>query len=221
MSKEPLTPDKIHKLLHANTVLSLKQIRQELGDRPRSSLFRDLKKLDLITSYSHAGQYHALRSAACFDAHGLWFFDSAGFAQYGTLKNTLIQIASDAPAGMTQKELKTLLRIKVQNTLTHLIQSNALHRQLLAESVYVYLSVDQHKAQDQLQRRRTIHERVPQVSLPPEDLIIEILLELIRATGCRAQAKDLGKSLRKRGIGIGDADIVYVLAYYDLKKNRF
>ncbi len=221
MNIEPTASDKIHNLLHTNTVLSLKQIRQELGDRPRSSLFRDLKKLDLITSYTHAGQYHALRSAACFDAHGLWFFDSAGFAQYGTLKNTLIQMVSDAPAGMTQKELKSLLRIKVQNTLTHLIQSNTLCRQLLPESVYVYLSVDRHKAEDQLHRRRTIHELVPQVSLPPEDLIIEILLELVRTTDARVQAKDLGKSLRKRGIRIGDADIVYVLVYYDLKKNRF
>jgi len=220
MSTKPSAPDKIRKLLQSNTVMSLKQIRNELGDRPRSSLFRDLKKLDLIASYTHAGQYHALKSAARFDADGLWFFEQARFAQYGTLKNTLIQMVSGAQAGMTQKELKTLLHIKVQNTLTHLIQSNALRRQLLPESAYVYLSVDKHKAEDQLRRRLAIHESVPQVSLPPENLIIEILLELIRAPGCRAQVKDLGQSLRKRGINIEDPDIVYVLAYYGIKKNR-
>lgn len=218
MSTKPSTPDKIRKLLQSNTVMSLKQIRNELGDRPRSSLFRDLKKLDLIASYTHAGQYHALKSAARFDADGLWFFEQARFAQYGTLKNTLIQMVSGAQAGMTQKELKTLLRIKVQNTLTHLIQSNALRRQLPPESVYVYLSVDKHKAEDQLRRRLAIHESVPQASLPPENLIIEILLELIRAPGYRAQVKDLGQSLMKRGINIGDPDIVYVLAYYGIKK---
>lgn len=219
MNAEPSFPDQIRKLLQSNTVMSLKQLRHELGNRPRSSLFRDLKKLDLVTSYTHAGQYHALTSAVRFDADGLWFFDQAGFAKYGTLKNTLIQIISDAQAGMTQKELKSLLRIKVQNTLTHLIQSNALERQLLPTSIYVYLSVEKHKAEDQLQRRLAIHDRAPEVgALPVENLIIEILLELIRVPECRANAKELGKLLRKRGIVIEDPDIVYVLAYYDIKK---
>ena len=218
MGAEPSFPDKIRKLLQSNRVMSLKQLRHELGQRPRSSLFRDLKKLDLVTSYTHAGQYHALKSAARFDADGLWFFDQAGFAKYGTLKNTLIQIISNAQAGMTQKELKSLLRIKVQNTLTYLVQSNAVERQLLPKSIYVYLSVEKHKAEDQLQRRLAIHDRAPEVALPAENLIIEILLQLIRAPDCRADAKELGKLLRKRGIVIGDPDIVYVLAYYDIKK---
>ncbi len=218
MNTEPSFPDKIRKLLQSNTVMSLKQLRHELGTRPRSSLFRDLTKLDLVTSYTHAGQYHALKSAARFDADGLWFFDQAGFAKYGTLKNTLIQIISNAQTGMTQKELKSLLHIKVQNTLTHLVQSNAVGRQLLPQSIYVYLSVEKHKAADQLQRRLTIDDRAPAVALPAEHLIIEILLELIRAPDCRADAKELGKLLRKRGIVIGDPDIVYVLAYYDIKK---
>jgi len=221
MNAEPSFPDKIRKLLQSNTVMPLKQLRHELGNRPRSSLFRDLKKLDLVTSYSHAGQYHALKSAARFDADGLWFFDQAGFAKYGTLKNTLIQIISNAQAGMTQKELKSLLRIKVQNTLTHLVQSNAVERQLLPTSIYVYLSVEKQKAEHQLQRRLAIHNMAPEAALPAENLIIEILLELTRAPDCRADAKELGKLLRKRGIVIGDPDIVYVLAYYDIKKNRF
>lgn len=221
MNAEPSFPDKIRRLLQSNTVMPLKQLRYELGDRPRSSLFRDLKKLDLVTSYTHAGQYHALKSAARFDADGLWFFGQAGFAKHGTLKNTLIQIISNAQAGMTQKELKSLLRIKVQNALTHLVQSNAVERQLLPTSIYVYLSVEKHKAEDQLQRRLAIHHKAPEVALPVENLIIEILLELIRAPDCRADAKELGRLLRKRGIVLGDPDIVYVLAYYDIKKNRF
>jgi len=221
MNAEPSFSDKIRRLLQSNTVMPLKQLRHELGDRPRSSLFRDLKKLDLVTSYTHAGQYHALKSAARFDADGLWFFEQAGFAKHGTLKNTLIQIISNAQAGMTQKELKSLLRIKVQNALTHLVQSNAVERQLLPTSIYIYLSMEKQKAEDQLQRRLAIHHKAPEVVLPVENLIIEILLELIRAPDCRADAKELGQLLRKRGIVIGDPDIVYVLAYYDIKKNRF
>lgn len=221
MSTEPSFSIKIRKLLLSNTVMSLTQMRHELGNRPRSSFFRDLKKLDLITSYTHAGQYHALKSAAKFDVNGLWFFEQAGFAKYGTLKNTLIQIISNAQAGMTQKELKSLLRIKVQNTLTHLLKSNSVGRQLLADRIYLYLSIDEHKAEDQLQRRLALNERAPNISLPAESIIIEILLGLIRAPRCQAEAEELGKDLRKRGIAVGDSDIVYVLTYYDIKKNRF
>ena len=211
-------PDKIRKLLQSNTVMSLKQLRCELDHRSRSSLFRDLKKLDLITSYTHAGQYHALASAARFDTHGLWFFDQAGFATSGTLKNTLIQTIANAPAGMTQKELKSLLRIPVQNTLTPLVKSNRVGRHGLPNQVYVYLSVDPHKAEQQRQRRLTLPDRGAQVSLPAEHLIIEILLELIRSPESRVQAKELGQRLRKRGITLGEPAIVYVLAYYDIKK---
>ncbi len=219
MNTEPAYPDKIRTLLQLNTVMSFKQLRLELGNRPRSSLFRDMKKLDLITSYTHAGQYHALPSTARFDAHGIWFFDQAGFAKFGTLKNTLIQIISNAPAGMTQKELKNLLRIKVQNTLTHLFKSDKVGRQCLSGHLYVYLSIDPQRAEEQRQRRLVIHDRAPDVTLPAENLIIEILLELIRTPDCRAEAKNLGSHLRKRGIAIGNPAIVYVLAYYDIKKN--
>ncbi len=54
---------RIQRLLQANTVTTLKQLRQALNGRSRSSVFRDLKQLDLITSYSHTGQYQALRAA--------------------------------------------------------------------------------------------------------------------------------------------------------------
>jgi len=46
---------KIRKLLVVNSVMSLKQLRSELNDRPRSSLYRDLKTLNLISSFTHTG----------------------------------------------------------------------------------------------------------------------------------------------------------------------
>ena len=211
-------PDKIRTLLQSNTVMSLKQLRLELGHRPRSSLFRDLKKLELVTSYTHAGQYHALRSAARFDAHGLWFFDQVGFATYGTLKNTLLQLISTAPAGMTQQELKSLLRIPVQNTLTALVKSNQVGRYGVPNQVYVYLSVAPPQAEAQQQRRWALLDTGAAMSLPAEHLIIELLLELIRIPDGRADAQELAQRLRKRGIAIAEDAIVYVLAYYDLKK---
>ena len=172
---------KIRKLLVVNSVMSLKQLRSELNDRPRSSLYRDLKTLNLISSFTHTGQYHVLNETARFDQNGLWFFQEVGFSQYGTLKKTLVQITSDSLIGMTHKEMKTLFRIEVQKPLTDLVNTNAITRQLLPSRLYVYLSADQNKAEDQLQRRLAISNRTLDITLPPESIRIEILVEVIHA----------------------------------------
>jgi hypothetical protein len=212
---------KIRKLLVVNSVMSLKQLRSELNDRPRSSLYRDLKTLNLISSFTHTGQYHVLNETARFDQNGLWFFQEVGFSQYGTLKKTLVQITSDSLIGMTHKEMKTLFRIEVQKTLTDLVNTNAITRQLLPSRLYVYLSADQNKAEDQLQRRLAISNRTLDITLPPESIRIEILVEVIHAPDRTLDATILGPLLRKRGVIIKDEEVSYVLAYYDIKKNGF
>jgi hypothetical protein len=212
---------KIRKLLVVNSVMSLKQLRSELNDRPRSSLYRDLKTLNLISSFTHTGQYHVLNETARFDQNGLWFFQEVGFSQYGTLKKTLVQITSDSLIGMTHKEMKTLFRIEVQKPLTDLVNTNAITRQLLPSRLYVYLSADQNKAEDQLQRRLAISNRTLDITLPPESIRIEILVEVIHAPDRPLDATVLGPLLRKRGVIIKDEEVSYVLAYYDIKKNGF
>lgn len=212
-------PLKIQNLLLKNGVMSVKQLRHEFSGRSRSSLFRDLQKLDVISSYTHTGQYHVLKRTAQFDASGLWFFQAIGFSQHGTLKNTLIQVISDSQAGMTHKDMKTLFRIDVQKPLTDLVNTSAVIRQLLPRRIYVYLSPDENQAEDQLQRRLAISDRTLDRALPPESVRIEILVEVIHAPERTLDEKVLGPLLRKRGVIIKDDEITYVLAYYDIKKN--
>ncbi len=98
-------PAHVERLLQPNMVMTVRQLRQALNERARSSVFRDLKQIDVITSYSHTGQYHALKSTARFDQPGLWFFNGIGFARYGTLKATLVELIAEAQAGMTHKKI--------------------------------------------------------------------------------------------------------------------
>ena len=220
MSKPRVSwPTRIQRLLQTHTVMTVQQLRQTFDDRARSSVFRDLKQLDLITSYSHAGQYHALTSSAHFDQRGLWFFNTIGFATDGTLKATLPRLISEAEAGMTHKELKTLLRVSVQNTLTELVASNTVGRQLLPNRLYLYVSQDGQKGDDQLRRRLSLQESVGSAVLPPEHIRIEILLEVIRSAPRRVDERTLGVGLRERGVAIEDRDVTGVLLYYDIKKN--
>jgi hypothetical protein len=213
------TPLKMQKLLLKNRVMSVKQLRHEFRGRSRSSLFRDLQKLDEISSFTHTGQYHVLKRSAAFDESGLWFFQDIGFSQYGTLKNTLVQVISDSQAGMTHKEMKTRLRIEVQKPLTDLVNTSAVTRQLLPNRLYVYLSATQNKAEDQFQRRLAINDRPLDIALPPVSIRIEILVEVIHAPTRTLEESVLGPLLRKRGVIIKDDEIAYVLAYYDIKKN--
>ncbi len=220
MTRKLSYPDCIRQLFQAKTVISLKQLRHELADRPRSSLFRDLQKLELLTSYSHAGQYHALQSTATFNRDGLWFYGQAAFSKYGTLKNTLATLVSSSSAGMTHKELKILLRIQVQNALTHLINTGMLRRKSLPGRSFVYLSHEASRAQVQWRKREVLDENAADMTLPPESVVIDILLEIIRGDGGAINESVLRSQLKKQGVAVPQQQLVYVLAYYDIKKNR-
>jgi hypothetical protein len=221
MSVSRNVPLQIRKLLLTNSVMSLKQLRHELNDRPRSSLFRDLGKLASISSYTHTGQYHSLYETARFDENGLWFFQDVGFSQYGTLKKALVHIISHHPVGMTHAEMKKLFRIEVQKPLTGLVNTHVVTRRMLPSRIYVYLGVDETKAEEQFQRRLALSDGPFDIVLPPETIRIELLVEIIRTAERTLDEKVLGPQLRKRGVIIRDNEIAYVLAYYDIKKNGF
>ena len=210
----------IHQLLLKNTVMSLKQLGSELQDRPRSSLFRDLKKLDLISSYTHTGQYHALTRSARFDEDGLWFFQDVGFSRYGTLKRSLVHVITHSQAGMTHREMRKLFRVEVQKPLTDLVSTNAVTRQLLPSRIHVYLSAEE-TSEAQLERRLAVGDKALDVALPVESIRIEILVEVIRAPKRTLDEKVLGPLLRERGVLVKNEEVRYVLAYYDIKKNGF
>ena len=216
---KPSYPNLIRKQLQSKKVMSLKEIRHDIPDRPRSSLFRDLKKIELLTSYSHAGQHHALKSMVKFNPNGLWFYEQISFSKHGTLKNTLVQIISNSSIGMTHKELKTLLRIQVQNPLTHLIKTDVLQRRSLADNVFVYLAHDDSIAQAQWQKRVEINEESVRMTLPTETIIIDILLEIIRGNERIIDVSKLNANLKQKGITIQQTQLTYVLTYYDIKKN--
>lgn len=210
---------KICKLLQSNTVLSLKRLRLEFNARSRSSFFRDLKKLNLITSYTHAGQYHAFSTTANYNDYGLWFYDEIGFSKYGTLKNTLIHIISNEEIGMTHKELKSKLCAKVQNTLTTLVKEKLIDRKLLYNRNYLYLNANKEINKIQLEKRLNISNERVDIVLPSASVTIEILVEVIRIGNCAVDEKEIGSLLRQRGIIVDNIVIGNIFGYYDIKKN--
>jgi hypothetical protein len=212
--------NKIARLLRTNTVMTMPQLCLALDGRSRGSVYRDLKKVPLITSYSHSGQYYVLKSMAKFDLHGLWFFNDIGFSSHGTLKATLETLITRADLGMTQKELKTLLRIPVQNTLSDLVKLQLVSRTLIAGKRWLYINKDKTKGKTQFKKRVALQPPKPPASLPAEHIQIDILLAVIRCTVRAVDDVMLTEQLKNQGLAHSEHEIMAVLRYYELKKNR-
>ena len=80
--------DDLRELLLRNKIATVDELKQALGTTVDVTVFRKLKLLDYLTSYSHRGRYYTLREIALFDDHGLWSEAEVWFSRFGTLLAT-------------------------------------------------------------------------------------------------------------------------------------
>ncbi|MEI9974521.1 MAG: hypothetical protein WDO73_22235 [Ignavibacteriota bacterium] len=78
-------PQDLRKHLLRHKIATLPELKAALGTSADLTVFRKLKLLDYLSSYTHRGRYYALREAARFDDVGLWSHDAVWFSRYGTL----------------------------------------------------------------------------------------------------------------------------------------
>src|SRR6266581_2449737 len=76
-------PDALRTLLLRNKIATLDELKQALGTQVNVTVFRKLKTLDYLSSYSHRGRYYTLREMAFFDDHGLWSRADVWFSRFG------------------------------------------------------------------------------------------------------------------------------------------
>jgi len=79
------SPDSLRKLLLRDKIATLPDLKRALGTDVDLTVFRKLKELDYLTSYSHGGRFYTLREIARFGADGLWSSTPAWFSRYGIL----------------------------------------------------------------------------------------------------------------------------------------
>jgi len=92
-------PDGLRALLRRNQIATLDELKQALGTPVDVTVFRKLKPLDYLTSYSHRGRYYTLREIASFDEHGLWSQADVWFSRFGTLLATAESFVNRSPRG--------------------------------------------------------------------------------------------------------------------------
>jgi hypothetical protein len=141
-------------------IATLDQLREELGNPARCTVFRKLGDLQYLSSYSHRGKYYTLKSIARFTEQGLWSFSSVWFSRFGNLLQTCQALVHHSDAGYSAGELKDIVQVKTKHALTQLVRDGLLARETI-DSVYVCLSAQKEVANRQIQARKALLQQSP------------------------------------------------------------
>ena len=118
----------LRQYLRRHKIADLPTLKRALGTDTALTVFRKLKTLDYLASYSHRGRFYTLPEIARFDDRGLWSHEAVWFSRYGTLLATVEAFVLAAPTGYYSQELADALHAEVQESLRHLVQRERLSR---------------------------------------------------------------------------------------------
>lgn len=173
-------PQALRKHLRRHKIATLPELKQALGNAASLTVFRKLRLLDYLSSYTHRGRYYALRETARFDDAGLWSHDAVWFSRHGTLVATIESFVNRAPRGWFADELADALHAEVQDPLHDLVRGGRLGRTAVAGR-FLYTATDGRQSRDQI-RTRQAASAVPLVAdatalqVAPDELKAAILL---------------------------------------------
>ena len=174
MKKERFFAKGLLSTFRKKKVMNLTEMKNTLGTQSTMTVFRKLKQLSYLNSYSHRGKYYSLKDIAKFNAKGLWFFRSVRFSQYGTLMETSKVFVDISEIGYCCRELEDELGVDVHETLLRLYKDGKIFREKMS-GVYIYVSGDPTIKERQLLLRRKIE------SIPADGLSIDILSHELKA----------------------------------------
>jgi hypothetical protein len=143
----------VRQYLLRSQIADLAQLKQVLGTSVDVTVFRKLRDLDHLTSYSHRGRYYTLRETAHFAADGLWSCQSVWFSRYGTLLSTAENFVNQSSAGYFAEELAQALHVEVHDALLQLVLQGRIARQQ-ESNLYLYTSISSDVRRLQLMARR-------------------------------------------------------------------
>jgi hypothetical protein len=209
---------KVENLFRKHRVVTISDLCEVIGSSSRMTVFRRLRQIEYVTSYTHAGRYYTLYDIARFDSDGIWFYDDIGFSQNGSLKNTVVYLVDGSDAGKFHFDLERQLRVRVHNVLLDLVQSKQIAR-IKFEGQYLYLSSAKEKSTQQIAQRDQLSLQARRIPVfISEPMVIEILAEVIRQSKRHPRADQVASALAIRGLPISEKDVMIVFDQYDIEK---
>src|SRR3990170_1034399 len=167
MRSEIFSAALIARLLRRRTIATMDELKAALGSSVDMTVFRKLRALAYLASYSHRGKYYALQEAAQFDERGLWAYRGVRFSRWGSLVDTVEAFVARATGGYLAAELAVQLGVEVKQPLLGLVRAGRVAREEHAGRS-LYCSVERDRRRQQLPSRR----------LPAEQCAFDPLLGL-------------------------------------------
>lgn len=200
----------LREFFKANIIATMKQLKAALGTAVDMTVYRKLRLLSYLTSYSHQGQYYTLNELVRFDRRGLWKHQNARFSKYGTLINTAQALISLAEKGYSLSELRQVVGCEVKETLLALVRQRRIHREVI-DGQFVYFA-----ASPEMQRKQHLARLKVQPHLGaegPERLAHEVRAAILLFVSLLDEKqRRLYAGLESLRIGRGgDAEIARIL----------
>ena len=139
-------------LLRRQGIVTMEQMKDALGTAVEMTVFRKLREIDYLSSYSHRGKFYTLEELAEFNGLGLWSYQGVHFSRFGTLLQTAEQLVLVSPRGYFASELAQQVHVEVKEPLLMLVRTKRIAREQVS-SRYLYCSPDATTRRSQLLAR--------------------------------------------------------------------
>ena len=153
MRSETFSANAIARLLRRRTIATMDELKTALGSSVDMTVFRKLRALAYLASYSHRGRFYAMEEAAQFDERGLWAYRGVRFSRFGSLVDTVEAFVARSSRGYLASELASELGVEVKQPLLGLVRASRLAREEDA-GLYLYCAADRGRRREQLLTRR-------------------------------------------------------------------
>jgi hypothetical protein len=213
------------KIFRKRYVADLDQLFHVLETRSRMSVFRRLKLIGYLTSFTDAGRYYTLEEIPLFDSQGLWFHENIGFSKAGTLKATVVEIVNSSIAGMTPKEMSLLMKLRVPNTLHNtlhgLVKFNQIGRHRL-QGLCLYTDAHSEKAQLQIEARLREKQAGVQPAAGPAstETTIAVLVEALQAGKVIMAPSEIASRLAVRGLSVTAEQVDRIFSQHGIQAGK-
>src|ERR1700674_2478640 len=153
MRSTSFDPKALRQHLLRQKIATLADLQRVLGTHFPLTVFRKLKTLGYLSSYTHRGHNYSLREIPRFYDHGLWSYQAVWFSRYGTLLATLEAFVNRSPKGFFASEFADALHAEVQDPLRQL-SDQGLIRRTEHNARYLYTAIDPSTHRQQLLTQR-------------------------------------------------------------------
>ena len=143
----------LKRLILKNKMSSMVEMKEVMGTKVDATIFRKLRELHYLRSYSHRGKYYTIPEIARFDAKGLWSCRDVHFSKQGSLLNAIAHHVDRSVAGYFEYEIESLLHVTVRVAVLKLLKENRISRHKVSGR-YLYCSPRMRKRNRQSNDRK-------------------------------------------------------------------